>query len=589
MSSASEPASRWKKLLWQCLPWLPALITLGLINALRVGVPHNDSWWFVQAYMDWQQGHYGWKDLFATHGAHPYVPGKLIYWFALHVTEGDVSWLPVMSWVFSVGVALGFRALLKVQLEDSKKAQLWLQFLANTLIFTAAQGGTWLWDFLYANFIPGMCLVGALACLAREGITMGRLLAMDGFVVLAAFSFGSGFTLAWLMLPLLWWRLREQKRSMIWLAGAVALALVLTWLAMVYLPSLSTTKVNADAAGRVDGAVSRPWMTFSYLLVLIGASLGHGTAIDPVDQSMTLGVLALTALLVCMVQLWRQRHDVKLLADAWPWIACCGFTVLNGLLIVLARMNSSYATALFPRYQTFTLFFLLGVMMLIVLLARRGHLKLSALTVPVITAFLALQAVNWAYGVQDMRRYHQFLKQDRAALAFAKILPLDPDRVIQHAGRGSVARVAIPWHDQGHLRRVTMLEDSRLSQLRRSSDMSSGTSHLDYAGRNARGQVFVQGVCAGSKDFGELPELVLVTAALPGQEERIVGFQFPFLPEDYFFDRIRQRDREDYYRGFRVVLDQVPLPANPGIKLRAYAYFEGRRTIRRIPGEFALP
>ena len=588
MPSSLRPAQPWKTLFWRCLPWLPALVTLALIHALRVGVPHHDSWWFVQSYMDWQQGHYGWKELFAAHGPHPAVPGKLLYWFALHVTEGDVSWLPVMSWLFSLGAALGCRSLLKVQFPDSPQIQAWLLLLANTLIFTPAQGGTWLWDFLAANFLPGMCLMGALSCLAREEMTTRRWLALCGFELLATLSFGSGFTISWLVLPLWGWRLRGHRRFAAGLAGAVALALLLTWLSMVYLPSLAPLTMGGPA-GRVDSVLSQPLMAVTYLLVLMGGPLGHGTAMDPTGQCLIVTGVTLLALLVCLHVLWRRRGDVQLLADAFPWLACCGFTFLNALMIVLARMGSTYATALFPRYQTFTLFFFIGVLMLTVLLVQRGHLRLAALAGPALTAFLALQVVNWAYGVQAMRHYHLFLKHDRAALTFAKILPLDPGRVLQHAGRGSVAKVAVPFYDQGRLRKVTMLEDNRLSGLRTATDMSTGTSHLDYVGRNAKGEVFVQGVCAGHKTHGALPDLILVTTAVPGQEERIIGFQAPFAPPDYFEDSVRQRDQEDCYRGFRVVLDQVPVPADPAGKLRAYAYFEAQRTVRRIPGEFAVP
>jgi hypothetical protein len=38
------------------LPWLPALITLLLIQNLHVGLPYFDSWSFVEYYQAWQQG-----------------------------------------------------------------------------------------------------------------------------------------------------------------------------------------------------------------------------------------------------------------------------------------------------------------------------------------------------------------------------------------------------------------------------------------------------------------------------------------------------------------------------------------------------
>jgi hypothetical protein len=565
------------------LPWLPALVTLVLVASYRVSVPYYDSWAFVDAYQEWQQGQYGLRELFATHGPHPSVPGKLIYWCALHLTKGDVSWLPLMSWAFSFAAALAIAALIRRTVTDARQRS-WLVFLANTLLFTTADGGTRLWDFCFQNYIVGMCLALALMFLAQGGAAR-HIVGSMVFAVIGALSFGSGFTIAWLLLPLVWLNTASTgtSRARLWTLSCLALSLVLTWVSMVLLPSLGHAHEQGQAAERAESLLSRPLMTIKYLLVVLGGSLGRGTATDPEWLCMIVGAVGVLVFAACLWQLWRRRDEPSLLVKAWPWIACCGFAVLNTLMIALARMGKSYSTALAPRYVVFTAFFMLGVAMLCALLMPRRWTSIA------MTSFLSLQVFNWIDGAHAMEHFHHVLLQNRTALTFAKVLPLQPHRVIQHHGPDSVKNAAIFLHDQGRLRNVQMVTDTRLSNLKAAGALTANSAHVDAVGRTSDGNVMLQGTCTGGKGIGDIPALILITAQEPNGDERIVAFNFPTMPSDYFDDSDRRRRQQEHYEGWRVVLDQAPVPTTLGTLLRAYAMGSEGLRIRRIGGEFAVP
>lgn len=565
------------------LPWLPALVTLVLVVSYRVSVPYYDSWAFVNAYQEWQQGQYGLRELFATHGPHPSVPGKLIYWCALHLTKGDVSWLPLMSWAFSFATALAIAALIRRTIIDERQRS-WLVLLANTLLFTTADGGTRLWDFCFQNYIVGMCLALALRSLAQGGATR-HLMGCMVFAVIGALSFGSGFTIAWLLLPLVWLNTASTgtNRARLWTLCGLALALVLTWVAMILLPSLGHAHEQGQAAERAESLLSRPLMTIKYLLVVLGGSLGHGTAADPEWLCMIVGVVSVIVFTGCLWQLWRRRTETSLLVTSWPWIACCGFAVLNTLMIALARMGKSYTTSLAPRYVVFTAFFMLGVAMLCALLMPRRWASIA------MASFLSLQVFNWIDGAHAMEHFHHMLLQNRTALTFAKVLPLPPEHMIQQKGPNWVKNAAIFLHDQGRLRNVQMEADTRLSNLKASGALTANSAHVDLVGRNAEGKVVLQGICTGGKGIGDIPALILITAQEPSGEEHIVAFNFPTMPSDYFDDSDRRHRQQEHYDGWRVVLDQAPVPSTPGTLLRAYAMGSDGLRIRRIVGEFAVP
>ena len=571
--------SAWRGL----LPWLPAIITLVLITAQRVNVPYFDSWAFMEAYREWQQGNYGLRDLFATHGPHPSVPGKLIYWSALHLTKGDVGWLPFAAWTFTFVAALGAGSMIKRCVPDDG-IRSWLLFAANAILFTTAAGSTWIWDFCFQNFIMGMCLMGGLWSLSREAGARGILCAWL-FAIVGTLSFGSGFIIGWLLPPMLWLQARAGRlqHSRLWIGTSVALALAMMWLAMVLLPKLSMAREQSQTAARAEDLVNRFSMTVKYLLVVLGGSLGHGTSVDPETLCALTAALAVGLFCVCLWKLWQRRQDHELLIKVWPWLACCLFAAGNTLLVALARMARSYTTALAPRYVLFTLFFMLGLIMLVALLMERRVTKI------VLAVVLSLQVLNWVDGANEMRHFHHVLTQNRGALGFSKILPLEPDRVLQHRGPGSVANIALFLHGQGRLRGVQMLEDSRISSLRLSGDMTSKSAHVDLVARNFDGSIVMQGVCASSKFFGALPDLILVTAQEPAKDERIIAFQLPTMPVDFFNDSDRRHREEQHYEGWRIVLNQAPVPETAGTKLRAYGLNSETWRARRIPGEFAVP
>ncbi len=134
-----------------------------------------------------------------------------------------------------------------------------------------------------------------------------------------------------------------------------------------------------------------------------------------------------------------------------------------------------------------------------------------------------------------------------------------------------------------------MVDDTRLASLKSAGDFTERSARVDFLGRSPDGKIVVQGRCEGGRNIGDIPDLILITAQAPSAEELIVAFQAPITPSDFFNDSDRRHRLEDHYEGWRVMLDQLPVPEAPGTLLRAYAFGSDKRIVRRIQGEFPVP
>jgi hypothetical protein len=590
----SRIAGGW--LLWT-LAWLPAVAILFWIESFQIRLPYHDSWAFVGQYQDWVEGRYTWGDFFATHNGHPSLPGKLLYFVVLHWMGGDMSHLNWLSWFFSLTISI---SLFLVARPLWRGASPWvgpaLMFFGNLSIFTGAQGHTWVWDFVFQNYIAGACLMAALALL-RAGVAWRPWRGIVAFVLAAGatFSFGSGFLVGGLLLPVLWAALpdgysRGQKIKVVAL-WAVAAAVV-TWLALAAVPAGAA---GADPGGRLEGVYTRPGMALQYVLILLGHTLGQGTVVEAVIVCAGVGGILVFLLLSAMVRLGLKCRSQEEWRTVLPWIACCGWAIGNALMICVIRMGGLLESALAPRYATFMQFMLLGVVFLGVAFYRHTGLRAllpsclrhPGIPIAALAVLFTLHGSAWGAGWHSLRVYHQRMISEVAATDFALVLPLN--REIQwELGEGQVVGWLKFLHAQGRLKGVKFVQDTRISSFRQGPPLLDKFASFDLARNASDGTWVASGTCALSKDRVRLADIVLLTVATATTEERVFDFSPPRIPDDFHQRMLLRREFPRHYLGWEHVVDPARLPSGEALTIRAYAYDGHSRRIRSIAGTYQI-
>lgn len=570
--------------LWPCVVgFAPSVVLLAMMLPLRGLVPFLDSWRFVGQYKNWMDGQYGWGAFLAPHYAHPSVVGKLIYFAVLHWLHGEVGLLPFLSWGFSAFIAVCV-CLLSRPLWVGKPVQGGLLMLcANLIIFSPAQGEAWLWDFLFQNFIPGACLVAGIVILSAGRLAAGRITAAAALGVIAAFSFASGFLVGALFSILIW----DGTRGM---SPAQRCLRMGAWLAFIGIVTSSAVLPAADAEGTAVGDLlvpDRPGMRLQFLLALLGRMLGEGTVFEPQKLAAVMGGALLLVFLACVAFLIHHRHHRGLVSASLPWIACSLYGLGSALLICQGRMQKSLGLALADRYASLTLFFVLGTLFLAVAVLRHGVPATTSVrwlrksSVPLLTVFIAALVLNWKQGNQTMKLWHTRMEQERAMLAFVRVLPPDPGWMGDRQTRRSTFRLAKFLADHDRLRHVTMASDNRLSAYQQGEKVPAEWACLDKPVRLDDGRWKLGG--RGGLWDNSVADLILITAESAAGGEQIVALAAPFLP-DTFWERLAQRRRyPEHFFGWSQTISLAALPVGE-LTLRAYIIDHDKQHVRPMDG-----
>lgn len=566
--------------------FLPALVVLLYIWPRRSRVPYLDSWAFVGQYQAWCEGHFGWREFLAPHNQHPSAAGKTVYFAVMHWFRGDAALLPLVTWGLALVISWCVLALSHPLWRDRPVRGAGLMFLANLSIFTLAQGHAWIWDFVFQNAIAGACLMTGLWALSAHEPRWWRwmLAALSGFV--AAFSFGTGPAVGFLLLPAVWMALGKRilavrcRVTAFWGAGFALTG----WLALRFFVPPGQAVGPSDGLGRVWDLVSRPGETANYVLALLGHTLGQGTVIEPVTLCAGWGAVLLGTFLIGAWAVVRRR-DAALWRVSWPWMAMFLWALLNAAAICVGRLRVTLDTALAMRYGAFMWFAVAGVVLLTAQVAIHGGGGMTGrwlrrTLAPGAVLLVSFHLMAWRAGADSIEIARRKMNGERAALVFAGLLPL-PASMHDPAGTANLARFLA---EEGRLRDVTFAEDATLARWRRGADVSAKWAHWELM-RGSGGTLKLQGVCGLSKDLLTTPDLVLVTALVPDAPERIIALVPPLLPDDFFDRALLRRHFHSHYFSWNWTVDRKALRATGEVTLRAYAFDARERKVRLIQGE----
>jgi hypothetical protein len=580
-----------------CVPLLaallPAVVLLAGMEPLRVPVPYRDQWSFVAQYEQWMAGGYGWSNLFAKEGDHPGAVGRVIYFAVLHVFKGNVALLPLLNWGLSALIVGCLWPLVRRAWKDDLAARTGVMFLISLTVFNAAQGGVWIWDCTFQSYLPGACLAAGMAILFTGQLSWLRALAVLVLSFIATFSYAAGFLVGLLLSAPLWLQLRDRKLA---ITGAwVALQVVFALLA---LAAFGQAKYFQDTPLSFGMLLENPLMRMQFVILLLAQMLGKGTILEPFTLSTICGIALLAVFGVSLVVLVRRRANMELVRNAMPWLLCALYGLLHSVLVSIGRMHNSLTNpdalaerVMAERFITFSLFFVLGVVIMALVVLHHGGLAeatrswLRRLCGPAMTVLVALEVVNWEAGNQLMKMENKMMKQERALLSLGEFVKPDPDRLWNRELKFNTIIYARKLAELGRLPGVRFIPDPKITSFITPMRGRAKGGKLNTPTMLADGSWQLSGICPFQKVHSmDLPDLIVITAQRtdePNSDERLLTAAAPVMPETFYERESQRLAYTQHFFGWKQTLDDSQMP--PGkVRLRAYSYDHDARRLQLI-------
>jgi hypothetical protein len=570
----------------------PAAVLLTQMVPLLVSIPCLDSWSFVQQYRELMEDRYSWERFFAPNYVHPSAVGKSIYFAVLHYLGGNVAVLPVLGWVFSAIIALCVYRLARPLWKAGWFPAALVLCCATAIIFTAAQGEVWLWDFVYQNFIPGTCLAVGTWLLLAQPLSPWKILIAAILSVISIHSFGAGYFVPMLFCLPIWYGMQGQSFGR-------KLAFTLCWLlahgviAYFALTAPGGSDKGPDGAAGLAAIFDRPVMRTQFVLIVLGGMLGKGTVIEPETLCAVLGGVLLGIFLACAAFVLRHRKDRELITTSLPWIVFALYGLGSAGLISLGRMHNSVDNALDERFGTFSVFFVFGTLLLAATVLQEMATSGSSwfpymrrAAAPAFALLVGALLINWHLGINLMHLKHSRMDQERALLTFARVMSLENNewmdaRITRKSSFGLSSFLA----DRGKLQGVQFAPDRTLGSFKMGKKLSAKWARFNPPIDTRDGKWKLTGL--GGLSVDDVADLILITAQGANGPEEVVALAATLMPATFYERQKEVRANPEFYVGWTRTLDDSSLPKGV-VTLRAYVFDQDKRVVHPIEGVHRL-
>ncbi|MGK7920820.1 MAG: hypothetical protein AB4080_12530 [Trichodesmium sp.] len=400
-----------------CLTIIPAIVLGLLILKYSVNVPIQDQWQISDIFEKFNQGTLSFKDLIAQHNESRKFFPRLIFLRLAFLTKWNIRYEMLVTFLLACITSVNIYLLNRLTITGSHIKSLAIAVISNIFIFSAVQYENWLWGIQIVVFTPIVCITTSILIAYSRLNNILKFLTCILLATISTFSYANGL-LAWvIVLPVLilvqlksWSDIR--KNIILYLLWIVAFIANITFYFHNYQKPLSHPSPLES--------LQYPYQTFQYFLAFLGSSLGVGSSIQPLNNSIILGAVIITLFILFCSYLIRHIKDYKLRHQTIGWIMLGSYVIISALVTSAGRVTLGIEQALSSRYTTFSTYLIISIIHLMIIVGEDAIQKYSVvinkrLFSKIICWFLGiitvLQLHNFTYSVDKMKSWKQdFLK-----------------------------------------------------------------------------------------------------------------------------------------------------------------------------------
>ena len=400
-----------------CLAIIPAIVLGILILKYSINVPIQDQWQISAIFEKFNQGTLSFNDLIAQHNESRKFFPRLIFLTLALITKWNIRYEMLVTFLLACIVSVNIYLLNRLTISGSHIKSITIALISNIFIFSAVQYENWLWGIQIVVFTPIVCITTCILIAYSPLNNIAKILICMALSTISTFSYANGL-LAWvIVLPILalvklksWSEIRKNIiLYMFWIIGFIA---NITFYFHDYQKPLSHPSPLES--------LQYPDQTFQYFLAFLGSSLGIGSSIQPLNNSIILGAVIIILFIGLFSYVIWHIKDYELRDKTISWIMLGSYTVISALVTSFGRVTLGIDQALSSRYTTFSTYIIISIIHLMIIVGEDAIKKYSflinrSLFSKVICWFIGIitviQVHNFTYSVEKMKLWKQdFLK-----------------------------------------------------------------------------------------------------------------------------------------------------------------------------------
>ncbi|MEM1170866.1 MAG: hypothetical protein AAGJ08_17750 [Cyanobacteria bacterium P01_H01_bin.35] len=396
-----------------CLVIIPAIVLGILILKYSLNVPIQDQWQISAIFEKFNQGTLSFNDLIAQHNESRKFFPRLIFMTLAFLTKWNIRYEMLVTFLLACIVSVNIYILNRLTIGGSHIKGLTIALVSNIFIFSAVQYENWLWGIQIVVFTPIVCITTCILIAYSRLNNLAKILICMVLSTISTFSYANGL-LAWvIVLPVLalvqiksWSDIRKNIIFyLLWIIGFIA---NITFYFHNYQKPLSHPSPLES--------LQYPYQTFQYFLAFLGSSLGVGSSIQPLNNSIVIGGVIITLFIGLLLYVIWHIKDYELRSKTIGWIMLGSYTIISALVTSAGRVTLGIEQALSSRYTTFSTYIIISIIHLMIvvgedaikkeyfLINRSLFSKIICWFIGIITV---LQIHNFTYSIDQMKTWRQ--------------------------------------------------------------------------------------------------------------------------------------------------------------------------------------
>lgn len=390
-NTSDEPGNRPIDESWRDYASALGLFAVTAVFSLvfHIRVPYKDQWSIVPAIAKFEAGTLSLERFFALHGSHWHSSGYLVMLINARLTAMTL-WVEIV--VSLAAAAFGFAGLAQALRHtpyaiDGPSGRRLTLAAAAFFHFSIDQGVNWIWSWQVAVHLSTAGCLWAIALLAKPGLST-RAVAMAATGATIALY---GFATAWAIWPIGLVLIAVCPDTTLRRRAIVALVwLGLTSMYLTHFRSVQnveyTTRVMPTEMNRSSIAALA-----DYVITYMGAGLA--TQIPSLITPVAVGGGVLLVLSVAVLN-GMQTQPIEAVRTFRVPLALAAYGVGSAVLTGLGRWSLGPLQATSARYITFSNYFWIAAVVLLIAIARTKARPIRVLPTALLVAVLALKLLN---------------------------------------------------------------------------------------------------------------------------------------------------------------------------------------------------